>query len=116
MASNSSSNPNGDITIKYGICLKNHATKFGDYSVDGCREFVKKGDDGTKEAFICANCGCFRDFHRMNSQSLFRLAIHRSRFIHPHVMPHGGGNAPINFHPFMARVMSVQYIRRPVFY
>uniref|UniRef100_A0A3Q7ERK4 ZF-HD dimerization-type domain-containing protein n=1 Tax=Solanum lycopersicum TaxID=4081 RepID=A0A3Q7ERK4_SOLLC len=73
------------MTIKYGICLKNHATKFGDYSVDGCREFVK-GDDGTKEEFICANCGCFRGFHRMNSQSLFRPSILRSRFIHPHML------------------------------
>ncbi|KAG5625654.1 hypothetical protein H5410_010872 [Solanum commersonii] len=97
MANNSSSNPSGDMTIKYGICLKNHATKFGDYSVDGCREFVKKGDDGTKEEFICANCGCFRSFHRMNSQSLYRPPVLRSRFFHPHVIPHGGGNAPIIF-------------------
>uniref|UniRef100_M1DCM9 ZF-HD homeobox protein n=1 Tax=Solanum tuberosum TaxID=4113 RepID=M1DCM9_SOLTU len=116
MANNSSSNPSGDMTIKYGICLKNHATKFGDYSVDGCREFVKKGDDGTKEEFICANCGCFRSFHRMNSQSLYRPPVLRSRFFHPHVIPHGGGNAPIIFHPFTTRVMPMQYIRRPIFY
>ncbi|WMV12405.1 hypothetical protein MTR67_005790 [Solanum verrucosum] len=116
MANNSSSNPSDDMTIKYGICLKNHATKFGDYSVDGCREFVKKGDDGTKEEFICANCGCFRSFHRMNSQSLYRPPVLRSRFFHPHVIPHGGGNAPIIFHPFTTRVMPMQYIRRPIFY
>mgnify|MGYP000750280526 CR=1 FL=1 len=49
MANDSSSNPSGDMMIKY------HATKFGDYSVDGYREFVKKGDDGTKEENICAS-------------------------------------------------------------
>ena len=38
---------------------KNHDTKFGDYSVDGCREFVKKGDGGTKDETGCANCGFF---------------------------------------------------------
>uniref|UniRef100_A0A3Q7HB63 ZF-HD dimerization-type domain-containing protein n=1 Tax=Solanum lycopersicum TaxID=4081 RepID=A0A3Q7HB63_SOLLC len=35
--------------ITYGICLKNHATNFGEYSIDGYREFTKKGDDGIKE-------------------------------------------------------------------
>uniref|UniRef100_A0A3Q7I266 ZF-HD dimerization-type domain-containing protein n=1 Tax=Solanum lycopersicum TaxID=4081 RepID=A0A3Q7I266_SOLLC len=88
--------PNGGMTIKYGTCLKNHATKFGYYSVDGCREFVNKGDDGTKEESICANCD--------------------SRFIHPHVIPHGGGNAPIIYHPFTTRVMPVQYIRCVFYY
>ncbi|WMV29505.1 hypothetical protein MTR67_022890 [Solanum verrucosum] len=28
---------------------------------------MKKGDDGTKEEYICPNCGCFRNFNRMNS-------------------------------------------------
>ncbi|WMV29506.1 hypothetical protein MTR67_022891 [Solanum verrucosum] len=116
MANNSSSNPSGDMMIKYGLYLKIHAANFGDYSVDGCREFVKKGDDGTKEEYICANCGCFRSFHRMNSQSLYLPPILRSRFFHPHVNPHGGGNAPVIFHPFNNRFVPVQYIRRPVFY
>ncbi|TMW81057.1 hypothetical protein EJD97_012362, partial [Solanum chilense] len=111
-----SSNPNGDMAIKYGLCLKNHATKFCDFSVDRFREFVKKGDEGTKEEFICANCGCFRSFHRVNIQSLFRSPVLRCRFIHPHVILHGGGNASIIFHPNTTRDMSVQYIRRPVFY
>ena len=44
----SNSNPRGDMMIIYGICLKDHATNFGEYSIDGCREFTKKGDDGTK--------------------------------------------------------------------
>ena len=71
MTNNSSSIISGDMIIKYDICLKNHSTNFGDYSVDGCREFVKKGDNGTKEKYICANCGCFRSFHRINCQSLY---------------------------------------------
>ncbi|KAG5605607.1 hypothetical protein H5410_027099 [Solanum commersonii] len=114
MTNNSSSNPSGDMLIKYDISLKNYATNFGDYSVDGCREFVKKGDDGTKEEYICANCGCFRSFHRMNSPSLYRPPILRSCFFHPN--PHGGGNTPVIFHPFMTRFVPVQYIIRLVFY
>ncbi|CAN4108187.1 unnamed protein product [Withania somnifera] len=62
MAINSSSNSIDKMVIKYGVCLKNHATKFGHFMVDGC-EFVKSGDDGTKEAYICANCGCIRSYH-----------------------------------------------------
>uniref|UniRef100_A0A3Q7GEN0 ZF-HD dimerization-type domain-containing protein n=1 Tax=Solanum lycopersicum TaxID=4081 RepID=A0A3Q7GEN0_SOLLC len=99
MTNNSSSNSSCDM-IKYGICLKNYATEFGDYSVDGCREFVKKDNDETKEEYICAKCGCFRS----------------SSFFHPHVVPHGGGNAPIIFHSFETRFVSNQYIRRPIFY
>lgn len=79
MANNSiSSNPSDDgKVIKYGVCLKNHATKFGDYVVDGCLEFVKSGDNGTKEEFICATCECFRGFHRMNNQSFYRDPVIR---------------------------------------
>lgn len=49
--------------IKYGTCLKSHATNFGDYSVDGFREFATKGIDGTKEEYICSNCRHYRSFH-----------------------------------------------------
>ncbi|TMW81963.1 hypothetical protein EJD97_007277 [Solanum chilense] len=116
MANSSNSNPSGDMTIKYGICLKNHATNFGDYSVDGCHEFVKKGYGGTKEAYICANCGCLRSFHRMNSHSFYPPLILRSHFFHLHVHPHGGENAPIISHPFTSQFVPIQYIRRLVFY
>uniref|UniRef100_A0A3Q7HBF3 ZF-HD dimerization-type domain-containing protein n=1 Tax=Solanum lycopersicum TaxID=4081 RepID=A0A3Q7HBF3_SOLLC len=91
--------PSGDMLIIYVISLKNHATNFGEYSVDGCREFMEKGDDGTKEEYICANCGRFRSFHGMNSQSFYIHGILRSRFFYPHVNPHGGGNVPIIFNP-----------------
>ena len=49
MKNSSNSNPSGNMMITYGICLKNHATNFGGYSVNECREFKKKGDDVTKE-------------------------------------------------------------------
>ncbi|TMW88309.1 hypothetical protein EJD97_018728 [Solanum chilense] len=108
MANSSNSNPSGDMTIKYGICQKKYATNFGDYSVDGCREFVKKIDDGTKEAYICDNCGCLRSLHRMNSHLLNSPPILRSHFFHPHVHPHGGENAPIISRPFMYRFVPIQ--------
>ena len=108
MTNSSNSNPSGDMTIKYGIYLKNHATNFGDYSVDGCREFVKKGADGTKEAYICANCRCLRSLHRMNRHSLYRPPILLSRFLHQQIHPHGGENAPIISHPFISRFVPIQ--------
>ena len=103
------------MTIKYEICLKNHATMFVDYLVDRCREFVKKGNDGTKEAYICANCGCLKKLYRMNSHSLYRPPI-RSRFFRPRVHPHGDDNVPIISHHFMYRFVPIQYIRMPVCY
>ncbi|KAJ8529778.1 hypothetical protein K7X08_036613 [Anisodus acutangulus] len=84
----------------YGKCLKNHATMLGHYLLDGCLKFVKSGEDGTKGAYVCANCGCLRSFHRMNN-----LALHQHRGIkfclfHHCVHPHGGNTSltPI-FHP-----------------
>ena len=76
--------------IIYEICLKNHATNFGEYLVDECHDFTKKGDDGTKEKYICADCGRFRSFHRTNSKSLYIHPILRSHFFYPDVNPHGG--------------------------
>ncbi|GAB2287860.1 hypothetical protein Dimus_022215 [Dionaea muscipula] len=51
-------------TIRYGECQKNHAASIGGYAVDGCREFMASGDEGTSLALICAACGCHRNFHR----------------------------------------------------
>ncbi|XP_023768146.1 mini zinc finger protein 2 [Lactuca sativa] len=51
-------------TVHYGQCLKNHAANIGLYAVDGCREFMASGDDGTRGALTCAACGCHRNFHR----------------------------------------------------
>ncbi|KAJ3677370.1 hypothetical protein LUZ60_003094 [Juncus effusus] len=50
--------------VRYGECQKNHAASVGGYAVDGCREFMPEGEEGTGEAFTCAACGCHRNFHR----------------------------------------------------
>ncbi|XP_050377467.1 mini zinc finger protein 3-like [Argentina anserina] len=51
-------------TVRYGECQKNHAANIGGYAVDGCREFMASGEEGTAEALTCAACGCHRNFHR----------------------------------------------------
>ncbi|KAK4360741.1 hypothetical protein RND71_019693 [Anisodus tanguticus] len=51
-------------TVRYKECQKNHAASVGGYAVDGCREFMPSGEEGTNNAFICAACGCHRNFHR----------------------------------------------------
>lgn len=51
-------------SVSYGQCQKNHAAKSGGYAVDGCREFMAAGEDGTRDALNCAACGCHRNFHR----------------------------------------------------
>ncbi|CAK7327991.1 unnamed protein product [Dovyalis caffra] len=50
--------------VKYGECQKNHAASVGGYAVDGCREFMASGEEGTAAALTCAACGCHRNFHR----------------------------------------------------
>lgn len=50
--------------VRYKECQKNHAASVGGYAVDGCREFMPSGEEGTDSAFICAACSCHRDFHR----------------------------------------------------
>ncbi|XP_075500478.1 mini zinc finger protein 2-like [Primulina tabacum] len=51
-------------TVRYAECQKNHAANIGGYAVDGCREFMAAGEEGTAAAFSCAACGCHRNFHR----------------------------------------------------
>lgn len=51
-------------TVRYGECLKNHAANVGGYALDGCREFMPCGEEGTNGQWTCAACGCHRDFHR----------------------------------------------------
>ncbi|KAL6520386.1 mitotic fidelity of chromosome transmission-related protein [Orobanche minor] len=51
-------------TVRYGECQKNHAANVGGYAVDGCREFMPCGEEGTSGALTCAACGCHRNFHR----------------------------------------------------
>ncbi|PSR89660.1 Mini zinc finger protein [Actinidia chinensis var. chinensis] len=51
-------------TVRYVECQKNHAANIGGYAVDGCREFMPSGEEGTHRALTCAACGCHRNFHR----------------------------------------------------
>nr|DAD34870.1 TPA_asm: hypothetical protein HUJ06_005510 [Nelumbo nucifera] len=51
-------------SVRYGECQKNHAANIGGYAVDGCREFMASGQEGTSGALKCAACGCHRNFHR----------------------------------------------------
>ncbi|XP_038976512.1 mini zinc finger protein 2-like [Phoenix dactylifera] len=50
--------------VRYGECQKNHAASAGGYAVDGCREFMAEGEEGSSGALKCAACGCHRNFHR----------------------------------------------------
>ncbi|CAK9138101.1 unnamed protein product [Ilex paraguariensis] len=50
--------------VRYAECQKNHAANIGGYAVDGCREFMASGEEGTSDALTCAACGCHRNFHR----------------------------------------------------
>ncbi|KAK6913255.1 ZF-HD homeobox protein, Cys/His-rich dimerization domain [Dillenia turbinata] len=56
-------------SVRYKECQKNHAANMGGYAVDGCREFMATGKEGTDAAFICAACGCHRSFHRREVQT-----------------------------------------------
>jgi ZF-HD homeobox protein with Cys/His-rich dimerization domain len=49
--------------VVYGECRRNHAARMGGYAVDGCREFLAEGEEGTSGALRCAACGCHRNFH-----------------------------------------------------
>ncbi|KAJ1442140.1 ZF-HD homeobox protein, Cys/His-rich dimerization domain [Sesbania bispinosa] len=52
---------------RYKECLKNHAVGIGGHAVDGCREFIAAGEEGTLDALKCAACNCHRNFHRKDS-------------------------------------------------
>ncbi|XP_047313250.1 mini zinc finger protein 2-like [Impatiens glandulifera] len=54
--------------VRYAECQKNHAASMGGYAVDGCREFMARGGEGTPAALVCAACGCHRSFHRRDEQ------------------------------------------------
>jgi len=42
---------------------KSHVSNIGGYSIDGCREFLPAGAEGTTIFFKCAACECHRNFH-----------------------------------------------------
>ncbi|CAL5012680.1 unnamed protein product [Urochloa decumbens] len=50
--------------VRYGECRRNHAASMGGHAVDGCREFLAEGEEGSAAALRCAACGCHRSFHR----------------------------------------------------
>uniref|UniRef100_A0A803M644 ZF-HD dimerization-type domain-containing protein n=1 Tax=Chenopodium quinoa TaxID=63459 RepID=A0A803M644_CHEQI len=56
-------------SVRYMECQKNHAANIGGYALDGCREFMASGDEGTNLALVCAACGCHRSFHRQDVQT-----------------------------------------------
>ncbi|GMH19323.1 hypothetical protein Nepgr_021164 [Nepenthes gracilis] len=56
-------------SVRYGECQKNHAASIGGYAVDGCREFMASGEEGTSGALLCAACGCHRNFHRQEVET-----------------------------------------------
>ena len=51
-------------SVRYADCRHNHAASTGGYAVDGCREFIADGKEGTFAALKCSACGCHRSFHR----------------------------------------------------
>ncbi|KZV23314.1 hypothetical protein F511_02215 [Dorcoceras hygrometricum] len=55
--------------VRYAECQKNHAANIGGYGVDGCREFMAGGQEGTAAALGCAACGCHRSFHRREADT-----------------------------------------------
>ncbi|KAG2622784.1 mini zinc finger protein 1-like [Panicum virgatum] len=52
------------VHVHYRECQRNHAAAIGGYAVDGCREFMASGAEGTAAALMCAACVCHRSFHR----------------------------------------------------
>ncbi|XP_022135253.1 mini zinc finger protein 3-like [Momordica charantia] len=68
--------------VRYAECQKNHAAKLGGFAVDGCREFMARGEDGTEEALICAACSCHRNFHRreVDSEVVFEYSPPNSSY------------------------------------
>ncbi|KAG8050747.1 hypothetical protein GUJ93_ZPchr0009g2010 [Zizania palustris] len=50
--------------VRYKECQRNHAASIGGHAVDGCREFMASGAEGTAAALLCAACACHRSFHR----------------------------------------------------
>ncbi|XP_058079546.1 mini zinc finger protein 1-like [Magnolia sinica] len=58
-----------DRGVRYRECRKNHAANIGGYAVDGCREFMASGEEGTSAALKCAACNCHRNFHKREVES-----------------------------------------------
>lgn len=72
-------NGGGGGGYRYWECLKNHAVGIGKQAVDGCREFLAAGDEGTLEALKCAACNCHRNFHRREPEHPQATLQHHQR-------------------------------------
>ncbi|VFQ73465.1 unnamed protein product [Cuscuta campestris] len=57
-------------TIRYAECQRNVAANVGGFAVDGCREFMPSGDEGSGGELTCAACGCHRNFHRREEEAV----------------------------------------------
>ncbi|KAK7331590.1 hypothetical protein VNO80_28327 [Phaseolus coccineus] len=56
--------------VAYEECCRNHAVAVGGASYDGCNEYLKaSGNQNSQDSFLCACCGCHRNFHRKRSTS-----------------------------------------------
>ncbi|RYR09258.1 hypothetical protein Ahy_B05g077440 isoform C [Arachis hypogaea] len=60
------------MVISYKECLKNHAATIGGHALDGCGEFMPSSSSNPSEprSLTCAACGCHRNFHRRDPESL----------------------------------------------
>ncbi|KAH1200039.1 Mini zinc finger protein 2 [Glycine max] len=55
--------------VRYIASARNLSYRIGGIVVDGYREFVVSGAEGTGGAMTCATCGCHRNFHRKEEQT-----------------------------------------------
>ncbi|RAL47141.1 hypothetical protein DM860_014035 [Cuscuta australis] len=65
-------------TIRYAECQRNVAANVGGFAVDGCREFMPSGDEGSGGELTCAACGCHRNFHRREEEAVEAVNDHIS--------------------------------------
>ncbi|GJU80393.1 mini zinc finger protein 3-like protein [Tanacetum coccineum] len=79
-SSNRTSSASTNRRVRYGECQKNHAANIGGYAVDGCREFMASGEEGTTAAVSCAACGCHRSFHRREVDEVVSESSSTSEF------------------------------------
>ncbi|CAJ1963728.1 unnamed protein product [Sphenostylis stenocarpa] len=49
----------------YEECCRNHAVNVGGSCIDGCHQYMKaRSKRNSQKSFLCACCGCHRNFHR----------------------------------------------------
>nr|GMC91587.1 mini zinc finger protein 2-like [Ipomoea batatas]GMC99386.1 mini zinc finger protein 2-like [Ipomoea batatas] len=93
-------------SIRYGECQKNHAASVGGYAVDGCREFMPSGEEGSGAAALtCAACGCHRNFHRREVETEVLNDSGRGRVAVPNREDDGHSELKIHAVPEACRLM-----------